>query len=164
MPSQWEDVQGLMPRLVGPLRAWFLGYGSGYEEGVWTPAFAGDSTPGSMTYAALGQNGYYVRVGSLVFATFFLKLSAIAVAPAGNLYIGGLPFAQVAGANAFGHGGLGWDNINLTAGCIDLTARVATGTANIFFLESFDSAPAGFLQGSQIGATSAVTGQVIYRA
>lgn len=66
----------------------------GLASGSWTPAFAGTTTAGSFTYAI--QTGQWSRYGPLVLAWFELKLSAIGVAPTGNVVISGLPAFPIA--------------------------------------------------------------------
>ena len=55
----------------------------------WTPVIYGDSTAGSPSYTV--QQGYYYRLGPLVFITIDLRLSAKG-GMAGNLRISGVPF------------------------------------------------------------------------
>lgn len=79
----------------------FSAYGAGtgidsnllddYEEGTWDPDYA-FSTSGSVT---LGSNtqGYYVKVGKIVHATFQINTTALSSpAPSGDATITGLPF------------------------------------------------------------------------
>ncbi len=105
-----------------------------------------------------------MRVGSLVVAEFFIDIDAISVAPTGNLRIDGLPYTEVGGTGSFCFGAMAWDNINLSAGCIELAPRVATSTAQIYFVENYDNLSAGQLAASAISATSLLTGLVTYRA
>lgn len=58
-----------------------------YAEGTWTPTADG-STPGSTTYTA--QNGYYVRIGNLVWVCARIVITAMT--GTGTLQLGGLPF------------------------------------------------------------------------
>lgn len=64
MPAVADDMQTLARKLVEPLRGWFLGYGSGYVSGTWTPTYIGGTAAGATTYTA--QVGEWVRVGSVV--------------------------------------------------------------------------------------------------
>jgi hypothetical protein len=60
-----------------------------YEEGTWTPAVSGGTSAGTTTHTH--QNGYYVKVGSLVTATCFVSYSA--ATGSGYLKLTGLPYA-----------------------------------------------------------------------
>jgi len=60
-----------------------------YEEGTWTPAVSGGTSAGSTTHT--NQNGYYVKVGSLVTATCFIRYTA--ATGSGYLKLTGLPYA-----------------------------------------------------------------------
>ena len=61
-----------------------------YEEGTWTPVYAGDISAGSYTYTT--QNGVYTKIGNRVTVDFkFLNITTGSVG-SGNLQIQGLPF------------------------------------------------------------------------
>jgi len=74
-----------------------------YEEGTWTPVFAGGSTSGTYTY--LEQQGHYVKVGSLVTAWFNLTNITTSSAGSGTIQILGLPFSAN-WQNGFNGGGV----------------------------------------------------------
>ena len=79
-----------------------------YEEGTFTPTLLGASTAGSTTYSA--QQGYYTRIGNLVYINFAIVISA--ATGTGNATIGGLPFTVRADAT---NGYCGTININSSA-------------------------------------------------
>lgn len=133
-----------------------------YQEGTWTPAFGGTSTSGTITYVANGQLGRYVRIGAIVIAEFYLDIDALSVAPTGLLTITGLPFTATSDTNALGYGQVVWNNVDLTAGCVQLVPRVSDSETRITFIESFDAAVAGFLAASAISASTLMTGLVVY--
>jgi len=62
------------------------------ENTTFTPAFAGSSTAGTFTYSQ--QRGHYTRVENLCFFRIYLEVSAVSVAPTGDLNITGLPFTS----------------------------------------------------------------------
>jgi hypothetical protein len=132
------------------------------RTGTWTPALEGTTGTGTLTYSA--QEGYYERIGVVVIARWYLVLNAISVAPTGDLRIAGLPFTIANALGQFGYGGMAFNDLNLTAGCIDVQPRAATNTDEVYFLQNFDNAGASFLPASALAATSVLTGQVIYRA
>jgi hypothetical protein len=72
-----------------------------YNTGQFGPIIAGTTTAGTNTYAF--QEGYYTRVGNLVFVQGYVQLTAKgtgANSMGGALYIGNLPFAQLNSSRA----------------------------------------------------------------
>lgn len=61
-----------------------------YEEGTWTPQWKGSGTAGTFTYSH--QQGAYIKIGQLIYWMCGLRVTAITVAPTGNLAVIGLPF------------------------------------------------------------------------
>ena len=74
-----------------------------YEEGNWTPAYAGD-TPITATYA--NASGQYTRIGRMVHCTGYLQTSAVTFRSTGNLRITGFPFPRQLGSGATGAVGI----------------------------------------------------------
>lgn len=66
-----------------------------YDYGTWTPVFAGASSAGS--YSLTGTKAYYARVGKLVIATLYTKVSSVGTAGSGTWKITGLPYASSSG-------------------------------------------------------------------
>lgn len=63
-----------------------------YEEGTFTPSFSGTTT-GFTSITFTRQNGYYTRIGNLVYVSLDVAVSALtAGSPSGDLVITGLPF------------------------------------------------------------------------
>ncbi len=123
------------------------------STGVWTPAFVGTTTAGTFTYTV--QIGYYTRIGNVVNVWGNIALSAIPVAPTGNVVITGLPFTAQNTANLFGMIGFSYiHNFNYTAAAISLQARVAPGLTFIYPSESFDSGGAVDIPPGAILATT----------
>jgi hypothetical protein len=60
------------------------------SDGSWTPTLFGDTAAGSPTYAA--RDGNFYKIGRLVIVSFLVQLSAKG-GMAGNICVGGLPFA-----------------------------------------------------------------------
>lgn len=71
-----------------------------YEEGTWTPVWAGASTAGTYTYAI--QFGRYTKIGNQVTVWFGLWDITASAAGTGDATITGLPFtsANVSGLRA----------------------------------------------------------------
>ena len=66
-----------------------------YEEGTWTPTLLASTTNfTSVSYFPSAVNGRYTKIGNLVQVQGSMRTTAITVgSAAGNLRIGGLPFA-----------------------------------------------------------------------
>jgi len=61
-----------------------------YEEGTWTPVLGGVSTnPTSVTYGA--QVGTYTKIGNMVYASFYLEITAHS-GGSGDGLLRGLPY------------------------------------------------------------------------
>jgi hypothetical protein len=84
----------------------------------------------------------------------YLEVSAVSVAPTGDLNITGLPFTSA--ASTFGALAVGYLNsFNLSAGCVQLAAYVEASNTLIRLMEIFDNAantrfPAASFQASGI--------------
>ena len=73
-----------------------------YEEGTWTPLLKAVSVNPSITYN--DQQGYYTKVGNLIWLTFLLDIGTINSSGSGDLYID-LPFTA---PNGVGYATGGW--------------------------------------------------------
>lgn len=137
------DLNDLANRLVPYLTPSFLSLRTGYKEGSWTPVFAGTTTAGTYTYTA--QTGVYTRIGNQVIAHGRIAISAIGVAPVGNMRITGLPLAA---ANAGVYGSVVFStihNFNYTNTAFELTGRIPVTATYIELVEAFDNAGAQFV-------------------
>lgn len=75
-----------------------------YEEGFFQPSFLGGTTDPTVTYdATVGREGWYVKVGSLVFIQINIRSDSVS-GGSGTVLIGGLPFVS---ANKSSQGGIG---------------------------------------------------------
>jgi len=77
-----------------------------YEFGFFEPTYGGKTTdPSGVTYdSTVGNEGYYVKVGRLVFVQINIRTDAISSVGSGDLLVRGLPFAT---ATVAGQGGIG---------------------------------------------------------
>jgi len=75
---------------------------SSYVQGTWTPTIVGGSVAGSTTYVA--QNGYYTRIGNIVYVQGFINISA--ATGTGDATIGALPFTIKNQTNGYAAGAL----------------------------------------------------------
>jgi hypothetical protein len=88
-----------------------------YEEGTWTPIYAGSSSNPTVTYAT--QQGVYTKIGNLVTVSFFLSASA-ASGGSGDIRVTGFPFSTVSTDLRQGAGVVNYQNLSgvSTAGAI----------------------------------------------
>lgn len=129
----------LAKELVPELVPYFLKYGSGYEEGTFTPSFSGTSISGVFTYSA--QAGFYTRIGNQVIIHARLSISAIGTNPTGLMELRNLPFALANTTNL--RCGVYFtliSNFNYTANALDLGGYIIPGEDKIHLTESFDNA------------------------
>lgn len=97
-----------------------------YEEGTWTPTLEATSSNPTVTYTA--QNGTYVRIGRLVFASFYLATSAKS-GGSGSLKVAGLPFTVASGNANYSGGMLGaQSSISINSNCTGFSPQVQAGT------------------------------------
>ena len=61
-----------------------------YETGSWTPTIEGASSNPSISYGT--RNGRYIKIGDLVYATFFVKANTINSQGSGAALLSGFPF------------------------------------------------------------------------
>lgn len=128
------------------------------DSGTWTPVLAGSGTAGTFTYAI--QAGAYTRIGDVVFFRCRVQISAITVAPVGNLQITGLPIAAVTiggGSGIAGGGALTiWQGITLPAGYTQLMARVLAGGTLINLTRAGSAVGQANVQGGELALVAGV--------
>lgn len=117
-----------------------------YEEGTWTPTPQNfDGTP--------TVEGYYTKIGNMVFASFRIALDGTAD---GSTFSVLLPFVSANVTNA------------LFGGAISFSTSIATGLT--FRIRDFSTEFRAYnsigteLNYNQVGASSTVSGTIIYRA
>lgn len=76
-----------------------------YEEGSWTPVYSGTTTNPTVTYSSY-QNGWYVKIGKLVYVGAQLGASARS-GGSGLLYLSGLPFVPSSDGSTWQAGSIG---------------------------------------------------------
>lgn len=129
MPSPLNDNLQDLARNLGDLVAPYV-LREFYEEGTFTPTFAGSTGAGTYTYTA--QRGVYRRVGDAVYWMAQVAISAITVAPTGNMWITGLPFtaANIGGGNYPAAIGV-LSNVNYEAAWLGITAFIPVSTSRV---------------------------------
>jgi hypothetical protein len=100
-----------------------------------TPTLIGSTTAGVQTYTA--QVGFYRKIGDMVHFHLFVAISAKGGTIAGDVAIGGLPFALKSTANLFANCSIG-DYAGLTnaAGRTQFMARGNPGTSTLRIIEA----------------------------
>lgn len=99
-----------------------------YEEGTWTPVLGGDGGESGQSYTT--QQGFYRKVGNIVFFTFNVQLSA-AGSPGLEAVLKGLPFT-VAGGRGYGAAYIS-DFDNLGVNVVDLSLRTNENSTQCYF-------------------------------
>ena len=125
--------------------------------GAWTPVIEGTSSnPSSVTYST--AEGWYIDLGGIVIASFSLITSAIS-GGTGSLRIAGLP------VNATSSVGIGACSakLNFDTGYTQITLSPISGTAKFYVLESGDNAASALVPLSAWGASSDLSGTLIYK-
>jgi len=131
-----------------------------YEEGTWTPVIGGSGGTSGQTYS--GQNGYYVKIGKLVIATFVATLSAKGTITA-VLQIQGLPFTIENLSNHNPIGGLLW--LSTVTSFVDLKmVGIPGSTAASVFGATAAVTSLSSLATGDVGNTTALWGTIAYRA
>jgi hypothetical protein len=103
-----------------------------YEEGTWDPVLTGGFSTAPTGYTR--QDGSYIKIGKYVYCQGRMDADG-AVASAGSLRIGGLPFTSGGTANAFGVGVINYQtSFNTNAG--DTIEVDANGTALSFWVNT----------------------------
>ena len=107
----------------------FSAYGAGtnidnnllndYEEGTWTPTIQGDGAVSGQSYS--GRTAVYTKIGSFVFLTFDVSVSALGTTAGAYANVKGLPFSVV--TSHLGGGSVGYHTgINNTSGVLTFYA------------------------------------------
>lgn len=121
------------------------GFTTFYDTGSFTPTLTGSTTPGTFTYVAGTSLIEWTRIGNRLEFNGRVGISAIPVAPTGNIQISGFPFVAVANATMLIAGGgtlITWQ-LNVVAGYTDVSLQIATGATDMVLLKNGDNlAPA----------------------
>jgi len=98
-----------------------------YEEGTWTPNL-GRYTGGSITTTYTTQNGWYKKIGNMVFITMNVTIGTISSQGSSLSYIDGLPFAPARSNDAVGP-----VSANTGFATVSVETCVANGYPRIYF-------------------------------
>lgn len=130
----------------------------GGANGSWTPAFTGSGTAGTFTYDTNSTGGSYTVENGRVTIDGRLRITAISVAPTGDLRITGLPYTGIAAGN--GVAGYGtftlFTGLTITAGKTQLMLRILASTAYFEIIESGSAVASAKIQGSALALIGGV--------
>ena len=109
-----------------------------YENGTWTPVFAGVSTTGTYTYTE--QQGHYIKIGGQVTAWFNLTNIATSSTGSGATRVTGLPFTSnwVSGFNGEAVGSAIFNDFTGLSG-VAINVQVVDNSTQIVFYKSTGS-------------------------
>lgn len=138
---------------------------SGFTTGVWTPTLS-FQTPGNLSVAYSAQVGSYLRLGSVVWATYRILTSTFTHTTALNaLEIGGLPFAASTPASGGEHpaNALEWQGIT-KANFTDVVARATSGASSARLFASGSAQSTGNVLAADMptGGTVRLLGALMY--
>lgn len=107
------------------------------NSGTFIPTISGGTTPGTQTYAANGQKGFYTLNGHVCSFTIFINLTANGGGAAGTAILGGLPFSGRNQTNCFQSFNINdYSGITLGAAGRTLSATMNPGSATAAFIET----------------------------
>lgn len=128
------------------------GFTSFYETGSFVPTWVGGGTAGTFTYTAGASLVEWTRIGNRLFFNGRIVISAILVAPTGNLLLSGFPFAGVSDATmAIAGGGtmLFW-TLNVAAGYTQVELQINNAGSAMFVVRSGDNVGPSTVQGGEL--------------
>ena len=114
-----------------------------YEEGTWTPVFAGNTTSGTYTYTT--QLGKYTKIGNTVTVHGTLQDINTVSGGTGPIRIRGLPFVSSAD-QVFPHGVARLEDFDVQTGAYDLNATMIDNSTELVIIVSRDALFAAAVQ------------------
>ena len=105
-----------------------------YEEGTWTPVFAGATTAGTYTYG--DQIGRYTKIGRLVHVTYRLTNITTSSAGSGSIHIQGLPFTATYSSTG---GNLRLDNFDIQSDTNNIAIIINASASYLAIYSTRDS-------------------------
>jgi len=111
-----------------------------YEEGTWTPAYAGATTSGTYTYDTAA--GAYTKIGNRVIIDFNLSNITTVSAGSGSVRIVGLPFLAQSVLSVFPHGACRLNGHDVHSATITVTVTPVTNDNRLTLIVSRDDSSA----------------------
>ena len=132
-----------------------------YEEGTWTPVFAGATTSGTYTYAL--QTGLYTKIGNTVVAHCALTDITTVGAGTGPVRVKGLPYTTHS-ANAFPHGVARLSQFDVAASAIDVNVTAVNSSTETAIVITRDNLTASSVQVTgKVNNTAYIYFTLVYR-
>ena len=132
-----------------------------YEEGTWTPRLSGTSG-GDYTPSGI-NDGRYIKIGKMVWATCTLQWSAQVTAFTGSLAVTGLPFTS-GGIRAVGSMGAINSGLVFTAGYGEWNYLMDPGYAFVYIIQN-STTGAGYSHNPTVQASGVVYAlSIVYQA
>jgi hypothetical protein len=133
-----------------------------YEEGTWTPTFV--SSGGGVPTYSTPTNGYYLKVGKHIEAQGVITLSALGTLAAGQMSIGGLPFAAGSGTGEGVSAAVSYW-VNLATAKVMVGMRIdPSGTTIALTALGAAAVSSGTLDKADLTATTQISFCITYRA
>ena len=129
------------------------------KSGTFTPTLVGSGTAGTFTYDTTNTRAEYTRIGDRVFVNGRVRITATAVAPTGNMAIGGLPIASGSGSGGTNGNILGTADVlpniavNWQAGYTQFGGVIVGSAKQFLVVETGDNVALAQAQGGEFGAT-----------
>lgn len=150
--AQQNMARKLEQTLVVERPGGVAGFTTFYASGSFVPTWVGSTIAGTFTYTAAACLVEWTRIGNRLLFNGRIVISAITVAPTGNLQIAGWPFAAVADASmAIAGGGtmLLWA-INTAAGYTDVNLNILNTLSTMNVVRSGDNVAPGNVAGGEL--------------
>lgn len=127
--------------------------------GQWTPILLGGGTAGTFTYDTANTAAEYQVDGDLCHISGRLRITAVAIAPTGNLVIAGLPLTPTAPPINTGVCGVvelaTWTGLTFPAGYVSVIGLIEPAAANIALIRNGSGQGAARVQGGEVGLIAA---------
>lgn len=146
-----DPIQTLAQKLIDPLEGW--GFVRSFEQGSFPPALAGSGTAGTFTYTPGVSVVEWTRVGNRLFFQGRIVITAIGVAPVGNMLITGFPYNGVSDASMAVAGGgtlFIWKGITLPAGFTQVGLQMTNTATSMNLVRAGSNQGAGIVQAAEI--------------
>ena len=139
--TEVKEVPGAIP-----------GFTSFYNTGSFTPTLVGSGTAGTFTYTANATIVEWSRIGNRLFFNGRIVITAITVAPVGNMTVRGWPYNGVADTNMAiaGIAPVAWTGIVLPANYWSVALQFSNGSANATVVRSGTNNALATVQGAEI--------------
>jgi hypothetical protein len=153
-----EDKAWFTAAILNPIDAALAA--SGVTQGTWTPSLTANGGASGQVYGS--QQGHYIKIGPLVFLTYYVALSTKGTL-SGNVAIAGFPFTPSSTGAAPGLNALTW--INLVTTWVNVVALPAAGNPWAWLTGATTASTTNntALTGPDIGNSTAFLGAMLYR-